>query len=234
MRYKFTHLLIAFAMMSILTFGLAAQETPEPILLDEYDRLPCDDLLGRLDMFFGELSRDPSSVGLVVISAQKENKWRAVFHQHLIEAHAGSRKFISNPIKYVRNTSSNAFTTQLWRIPRGAAEPTITDVDVTFELPADIKPFILGEKYPYGDGICPEVDNDESIFAEFLKGNPNSRGNIVVRERNLELARRESERIRRVFPKRYRIPSSRLRFFPRKVSIPRNNLEPIVEYWYLP
>lgn len=224
----------SFVLLLLLSiFPIWAQEAPKPVLVDEHGQLPCDDLLGRLDVYFAELSRDPGSIGLVMLSGTKEKKRLAVFRQHLIEAHARDRKFTSNQIKFVRTISTENLGVQLWRIPSGATEPAFTDVDMTYALPETLKPMMLGGEYSYGDGICPEVD-DAPIFAEFLKDNPSSRGNIVVRDRSIERAHRKAERIRRDFLNKYQVFSSRLRFFPRKASAPTNYQEPIVEYWYLP
>jgi hypothetical protein len=104
---------------------------------------------------------------------------------------------------------------------------------MTYTLPNAVRPFMLAVEYSYADGICPEVDR-AMVFAEYLRANPGSRGNIVVRERTLRKALREVERMRKEFRTRYGVPSSRLRFFPRKASLPANYREPVVEYWYLP
>jgi hypothetical protein len=216
--------------MATAPFG---QTSREPVLVDEYGSLPCDDLIGRLDLFFFELSNDPGSTGFVVISRPKVDKRLSVFRQHLIVEHAKYRKFDSNRIRFVRNHGSNGVQDQLWRIPAGSPEPKVDNVDMSYQLPNDIKPFILAVEYSYGDGICPELDGS-IVFAEFLNGNPGSSGNIVVRERTVQRAQRQIERIRKKFRTRFGIASSRLRFFPRRASVPTNYQEPIVEYWYLP
>jgi len=223
--------LLCFAVM--FATGIDAQNDSKAILRDEHSSLPCDDLIGRLDMFFYELSKDASSTGLVVISTSNEKKWWAVFREYLIDAHARDRNFKPNRIKYVRTIESDEFMVQLWQIPLGVAEPAVQNVDITYKLPPVIKPFRLGVEYPYADGICPEVE-DFPIFAQFMNGNPGSRGNIVVRDRTVERARRRAEKIRRDFLRQYGIPSSRLRFFPRSVLPSELLREPIVEYWYLP
>ena len=42
---------------------------------------------------------------------------------------------------------------------------------MSYKLPSELKPFMLGVEYSYLDGICPEV-SDAPIFAAFIKGNP--------------------------------------------------------------
>ncbi len=220
-------------LLLILSVGISGQDEAKAVLVDEHGRLACDDLLGRLDSYFAELDKIPRSIGVVVLSSPKAEKRLAVFRQYFIEAHAKDRKFESSRLKYVRANSGDELSVQLWRIPPRAAEPDVSNVDMSYSLPIGIRPFILGGEYTYGDGICPEVD-DAPVFAYFLKDNPDSRGNIVVRDRSIVKATQRAKKIRREFRVRYGIPSSRLRFFPRKASVPENNLEPIVEYWYLP
>ena len=224
---------LSFALLILLSALPLWAQAPKPILVDEHGQLPCDDLLGRLDVYFSELSKDPGSIGLVELSTTKEQKLLGIFRHHLMEAHARDRDFTSNRIEFVRTISTETLAVRLWRIPSGATKPALTEVDMTYGLPETIKPMMLRVEYAYADGICPEVD-DDTVFAEFLKGNPNSRGNIVVRDLTIERARRKATRIREKFLTQHRISLDRLRFFPRKSSVPTNYLEPVVEYWYLP
>lgn len=229
--------ILSFLLLSHIAFGSAANsQQPKAVLVDEHGLLPCDDSLGRLDAWYAEIANNQNSVGLAVISGPPEEKHRSVFRQYLMEANArfrGVSKVL--PLKYVRANSSDDVKVELWRIPAGAEGPRIENVDNTFVLPGDIKPFRLGTDYPdFFDNICPGERSDQRIFGEFLKGNPSARGNIVVRGRTLAKAKGKAAGILRVFKKQYGIAGTRLRVFPRRRSIPSNNLEPIVEYWYLP
>jgi hypothetical protein len=221
-----------------LTIAVSAQGPPKAVLVEEHGQLPCDDSLGRLDNWYSELSKDPNSTGLAVISIRPEEKHLSVFRQNLMESNAlfrGASKVLK--LKYVRANSSEDLKVQLWRIPAGAEEPRIENVDNTFVLPSHITPFLLGKEYPDylgADNICPGEPSDQRIFASFLKDNQSARGNIVVRERTVAKAQEKAVRIRNAFKRLYRIPPARLRVFPRKRTVPANYLEPIVEYWYLP
>ncbi|NOT48331.1 MAG: hypothetical protein HOP17_11350 [Acidobacteria bacterium] len=205
-------------------------------MLDEHGLLPCDDSLGRLDAWYADLSNNPNSIGLAVVSGPPEEKHRSVFRQHLMQANARFRKASEVlELKYVRANSPGEIKIQLWRIPAGGGVPRIENVDNTFSLPGYIKPFRLGTEYPeFVDDICPGDRSEKSVFAAFLSDNPTARGNIVVRGRTLTLAKAKAARILRTLKGQYAIAGNRLHFFPRKRSVPLNNLEPIVEYWYLP
>lgn len=230
---RFTHLYLVLSIFLFVGVATPGQEPSAAVLVDEHGSLPCDDTLGRLDLFFSELSKDSGYTGLVVLSAPVEKKRVSVFRQFLIQAHTTDREFTSKEIKYVRTNFGNEFHVQLWRLPAGATEPPIEYVDMSFSLPNDIRPFNLATEYEIEDLICPGV-NGQSVFAEFIKGNPSARENVVVRDRTVEGAKRYGIKILRIFQKKYGIPRSLLRLFPRKSANPSNNSEPIVEYWYLP
>jgi hypothetical protein len=227
-----------FLFLICLAIATSAQEPTKAVLVDEHGQLPYDDSLGRLDNWYSELSKTPSSIGLAVISSPLGEKHRSVFRQYLMEANARFRKASEVlQLKYVRTNSSGDLKVRLWRIPFGAQEPRIENVDNTFVLPKDLKPFLLGEEYPDylgADNICPGERSDQRIFASFLKDNQSARGNIVVRDRTIAKAQAKAARILRTFKGQYGISRSRLGVFPRKRSVPSNNFEPIVEYWYLP
>jgi hypothetical protein len=218
----------------IFAKALSGQGAEQPILVDEHGRLPCDDFLSRIDTFLADLNKSPQSVGLVVVTSTETKKHWAVLRERMTKAHVIYRAFTSNDIKFLRTTSPEKdLWIQYWRIPPGAYEPTVENIDETYRLPRGIKPFMLGAEYPFFEGICPEVE-DLPIFAEFLQGDSNSRGNVVVRDVTLRKAKQRADLIRRQLLDRYGIQPSRIRFFPRRAANPANNLEPIVEYWYLP
>lgn len=141
--------------------------------------------------------------------------------------------FDAKRLRIIRLNSTPELTLQFWRIPLGADEPKLSGIDMSYQIQPSISPFMMGFETEIGDQICPEVD-DAEIFGRFLIHNPSSRGNIVVRERTLAKARAKGARLLRTFKRKFGIPTSRLRIFPRKRSMTSDNFEPIVEYWYLP
>ena len=207
------------------------QEGPRAVLVDEHGQLPCDDSLGRLDVFFAELAKNPGDRGLFVISGRPEIKHRVAFREGLIEAHTRDRGVDAGRLDFVRALSDGDLMVQLWRIPPGADRPVIRNVDETYSLPSSTKPFMLGADYVYGEGSCTEV-SDLAIFVKFLKDNPEARGNIVVRERTLGRAEAKGRRLVREFGAKG-IARSRLRVF---TGIRRESDYEVamVEYWFLP
>lgn len=218
----------------LLMPGLRATSQPVPItiLVDEHGEIPCDDTLGRIDVFFSELRNNPTNSGLVVISGMPENKHRILFRQTIIQHQIQWRQFDASRIRFLRSRSEET-KVQFWRIPPGADTPDIKDLDMSYTIPRTVQPFLMGEETKLGDQICPEVDDGE-IFAKFLKENPSARGNIVVRDNSPGQARGKASAFVRRFSRKYGISPVRLRSFAAKLMYPPNHDEAVIEYWYLP
>lgn len=69
------NLLRAFSIAFLLLLpGIAAdgQDAPKAILIDEFGSIACEDLLGRQDAFFAELSRNPSDIGYAIVYSSEK------------------------------------------------------------------------------------------------------------------------------------------------------------------
>ncbi|PYS99555.1 MAG: hypothetical protein DMF63_10735 [Acidobacteria bacterium] len=223
--------------ISILLLALGiqtnSQGTNEAVLVDEYDSTPCDDFLGRLDFFLGEMRLHPDSKGLIVISNPAEERADGVMLQWMMEYQFEFRAFDSSRIEIVR-ADGDKFHHEFWRIPPGAATPKIENSGFGYRMSDTVtKPFMLANETKFGTQICPEID-DQRLFVEFLKANPSARGNIVVRDDSDENARKKARSILWKFKTKYGISRKRLRTFTARLTQPASNDEPIVEYWYLP
>lgn len=105
-----------------------AQETApiesKPIaqLVDEFGKMPNDDIRGRLDAFFTELSNNPNNQGYIInYGTDREITAR----ERLITNHIAFRNFDRSRITLVRGGASpdGEPRTKLWRIPPGADNP---------------------------------------------------------------------------------------------------------------
>jgi hypothetical protein len=97
--------------------------TPEgPVLVDEFGKLPNDDIRGRLDSFFTELSNNPNNQGYIInYGTDKEIAAR----ERLITNHIAFRNFDRSRITLVKGGASpdGEPRTKLYRIPPGAENP---------------------------------------------------------------------------------------------------------------
>lgn len=102
------------------TAGIAPK--PDAVLVDEFGKLPNDDIRGRLDIFFAELSNNPNNQGYIInYGTDKEIAAR----EKLITNHINFRKFDRSRVTLVNGGASPDGTvkTKLYRIPPGADNP---------------------------------------------------------------------------------------------------------------
>jgi hypothetical protein len=93
----------------------------EPVLIDEFGVMPNDDIRGRLDQFFAELSNNPTNQGYIInYGTDREITVR----ERLIRNHIAFRNFDASRITFVRGGDTGSGPrTKLYRIPPGAENP---------------------------------------------------------------------------------------------------------------
>lgn len=93
---------------------------PDPRRVDEFGKMPNDDVKNRLDSFFNELNADPSSKGYIINYGTAKEAARL---EKLINDHIRFRSFDASRITMVRGAGTDT-NTQLWVVPAGADNPT--------------------------------------------------------------------------------------------------------------
>lgn len=101
----------------------APLSTIEAILVDEFGKLPNDEIRGRLDTFFADLSNNPGHQGYIINYGTDA---QITARERLITNHIAFRKFDRSRITLVRGGASpdGDPRTKLWRVPPGAKDPT--------------------------------------------------------------------------------------------------------------
>lgn len=149
----------------------AGQTSPNPILVDEFGEISCEELLGRTDAFFVELIQHPADTGLVSISSS--SKWPDA-KKLRIRTNVYMRQFDKNRLRIVIDSDGVGDVTQFWRIPPGAELPKFKEV---LAEPRDVsKPFLFGAADDLG--VCPSFIPDD--FVKLIKDNPGSYGKLVI------------------------------------------------------
>lgn len=94
---------------------------PEAVLIDQFGKLPNDEIRGRLDTFFTELQNNPDNQGYIInYGTDREIAAR----EKLITNHIAFRKFDRSRITLVRGgDTGEGASTKLYRIPPTAANP---------------------------------------------------------------------------------------------------------------
>jgi hypothetical protein len=94
----------------------------QALLIDEFGNLPNDDIRGRLDNFFQELSNNPNNQGYII---NYGTPIQIAARERLITNHIAFRNFDRSRITLVRGgDTGEGPKTKLYRIPPGAANPT--------------------------------------------------------------------------------------------------------------
>lgn len=103
------------------TAGVAPRD--EARLIDEFGRLPNDDIRGRLDTFFAELANNPGHRGYIINYGTPA---QVTARERLIRSHITLRRVDPSIITLVNGGASPSGepTTKLYRVPPGADNPT--------------------------------------------------------------------------------------------------------------
>ncbi|MEQ1764135.1 MAG: hypothetical protein ABL984_13465 [Pyrinomonadaceae bacterium] len=95
--------------------------TPEAPLIDEFGALSNDDIRGRLDLFFAELSNNPNNQGYIINYGTPA---QIAAREKLIRNHITFRRFDPSRITLVNGGEGAGVNTRLYRVPPGANNPT--------------------------------------------------------------------------------------------------------------
>lgn len=197
----------------------------EPVLLDSFDRIACSDLTARLDRFLVNLANDPASTGYVALSSEAD--YLKVFRRRrLVDNYVLYRRFDRDRIVFVRRKRLPENGIELWKVQKGSKLPFEFQAGWPYALPQRTKPFILiaGGR---DESEC-SPPSDIEFISQFLKANPRSRSNIVIRCNERDCFRQRKREIIKELAT-YRVPRARLRFF----YLPTNSDYYSHEYWIL-
>ena len=100
--------------------GEVAPKPPNPRKVDEFGKLPNDDIRGRLDGYFNELNADPSAKAYIIITAptpREQNRLEKLVNDHLAFRGQDASKFT------IVKRDGPEVNIQLWVVPAGAENP---------------------------------------------------------------------------------------------------------------
>ena len=83
--------------------------------------MPNDDIRGRLDLFFAELSNNPNNQGYIINYGTPA---QIATRERLIRNHITFRKFDASRVTLVNGGEGTGQNTRLYRVPPGANNPT--------------------------------------------------------------------------------------------------------------
>ena len=222
--------MILFALLVIPVFS-QGQDRPQARKLEVDPKPNCESEKMYLALFHGELDRDPSARGIIVVKGDPSSMRSNVIFESSV------RNFLkiigTDDTRYdvVRSISDNGTTWEIWIVPAGARPPSIERSMWSYKAKRGAQPYRFTWENVFDDDICPPVD-DIRLFAEFLKANPNSKANIVIRGTAPKSVRRTKQRVLSTLIQTYKIPKTKIRVFLSD-EIP-TGMKPRVEYWFVP
>jgi hypothetical protein len=206
-------IILTFLISFIAASFCAAQEKPQAVLVDKTDDCCISDRLrGRIINFLQELQKDPGSQGLAIIDSEENISPASFFFFNEIMGRPAYHRFPLDRLTIIRAKKLGKTAIEFWKIPARADMARVA-YPWPYELPADTKPFKLGNTFRE-DGF--ELSFD--LCAGFLKGNPGFHGNIAVYDKSPRKARIEGRRWVKTLTEKYRIPRSQLRVFYAKAK----------------
>ena len=215
----------------LLVFSILGQGQSKAGLIEQFGKIPCEDLRGRLDLLLLELREHPEDQGYAVIYGNAGEIRTNTIYEGMIRGHLEwrSREFDRDRVKIVRATLSDRFRIELWRIPIDTDHHFET-AEWSFRVPESTGPFIF-HRYPSEDN-CP-YDYSIEYFAEFLRSNPNAKGKIVIRGRSTKVVSDRKRQIQDDLSTRYKIDSTQLMIsLVTRSYLTKDNIT--VEYWFVP
>lgn len=221
------NLLRTFSMAILfLLLGIAvnSQDARKAILVDEFGSIGCDDMLGRQDAFFAELSRNPSDIGYAIIYST-EKKAEAFVRR--LRANLFTRGFDQTRIRIILSKPKvdSSVSGAFWRVPPGAEPPPYEAIEL--KVPDVTRPFIFGTNF--SENVCPSFSAD--LFAELILDNPGSRARVVIYGPTSNWRRSTANEELELMTRGTQLPKDRIEFyFVRR----RGVFYTETEYWYIP
>lgn len=209
--------------MTTLTVALA-QEKPEPVLVDQFSKIGCDNYLAHIDNFYQSyLEKDSASHGFVIISGDNRYLNKKLAYELTWDGAMEQRAYNPSRVTKIRGKESGDLDVQFWYIPAGLDIPRFQTTTWNFTFPANTKPFILHSDM---EQIC-STPTFAKVYKEYLDTNPDAHGNVVIFANSKRAYRKGLNEAKKTLNN---IPMSRIRFFLSHID----DSYPYAEYWLVP
>ena len=210
----------------VLFFAVSvfSQEKPKAILVDEFGKVTCEDLLARIDNFHIQMSNNPTFMGLAVIRPDKGSMNRVRWHKKLIVRTFQRNRYEIDRIRVVLESPGDSIGGSFWLVPPGAEAPAFDESKWPDEEIDFSKPFVY-EVYEVDD-VCPTFV--PYIYADLIKSR-NVRGHIVIHTDSRRNERRVAFDWIKTLAKEHNVPRNRI-----KIYYGKRNIFQRVEFWIVP
>jgi hypothetical protein len=206
-------------------------------MVDQFTDASCEVLWARLDGFRSEINNNPNAVATVTLSGKIGEIEKDLWIEDMIRGYfLRTDKLPVERWKVVRLRPDAERRIEFWIIPAGADDPKIETAEWSLVYSKDTKPFLFAYKPDHLEevSVC-LVSNRVRLLAQLLRANPTSRTNVVLIVRSQkEFVRRMRQTIAELVND-YGVSRKQIKIF-KKVTRKKApyNIEPDVEYWFVP
>lgn len=216
----------AFALIVIFAFFVAAQNGTEAIIVDEFGRTSCEDIIARQDQLFIGLDNDPKAIGYALIFSDADSLEDARRVERYLNGQTEFRRFNDSKFRVVHAVGRSGLNVQFWIVPEGADLPPYEPVK--WPLGTSRRPFIFNRS-DVDEGPCP-FGNQFKVYADILNSYPGSKGHVVIWTRTKRQFEKEKERVERDLVRKYGLGAGKIRYF----YFRHRDNSPRWEYWVVP
>ena len=201
----------------------------DAMLIDQFGRLACDNVNGRIWNLVFQVEKLPGSRALIFVhppSVKPENakaQLRFFLAQFEFEG-------LEDRVEIKIGHEMDGLLFELWIIPEGATPPNLSG-DAWLPPRPDITiPFIFGYEDEIGE--CPTFV--PRTFAELLIANPGSRAHIVIKVGSYESAQAKgfADDTIKTLVEKFKVQGQRIRTF--YIRQKEKNSLTYAEYWFVP
>ncbi len=220
--------LLLLAILFVTSQVCFAQEIPKAVLIDEFGKIGCEDLIARQDALISELQNDPTATGYVVIYGDKNEarwSWRIKL---FIDGQTFFRRFDATRLLIIKEKDGDDPKVQFWKVPAGAEKPNFDEVGWNYDLSDRKKPFVFYTT-ENEDGLCPSGHRLKD-YSNYLSANSDFRGHIVIFAKSQNQFQKQKSELINDLTKKNNLSSTRLRFFFKY----ENNEYTQYELWLVP
>jgi hypothetical protein len=230
---------LAHSLILIVLFASCAfpQRQPASTLVDSLQNPSCEDLWARLDYFLVELSKKPDSSATIALSGKMSELRDDLWIEDMIRVYFRSMKNVpTDRWRIVRTGPAAARKIELWITPPGGKPPEIQQANWSLLYAKTTKPFIFAYSPDHMEDVTVCLPSNQlRLLAQVLSVNPTARTNVVLVVRSQkEYARRMRQTIAELVDD-YGVQRRHIKIF-KKVTRKKDpyNIEPDVEYWFVP
>ena len=205
----------------LFIIGTNAQQSTEPVQIDEFGQISNDGLMSRLENLYVELSKQKDSSAVAVLSG---NSWERQTNLRRIMGCHEWLKLRTDRISY-RFTDVPEMKVEFWLIPNGTSLSISGTRPVDYDL-SDLHKAVEFSASQSTDEYCPRYF-DLNLYSRYLKANPSFRGRVMIDTSQRQFVGRVSTYRKQL--SNLGIALSRIRFYRRHFYHERDE-----QWWLIP